>query len=53
MLREILTQAWHALRRHPSRSLLTMLGIRSVSGHAHSEAFPEVAHRLGSAAALR
>jgi len=27
------------------RTLLTMLGIRSASGHAFSEAFPEVAHR--------
>jgi hypothetical protein len=27
------------------RRLLTVLGIRSRSGHAFSEAFPEVAHR--------
>jgi putative ABC transport system permease protein len=27
MLAEILRQAWHALRRNPARSLLTMLGI--------------------------
>jgi hypothetical protein len=27
------------------RRLLTTLGIRSKSGHAFSEAFPEVAHR--------
>lgn len=27
------------------RQLLVWLGIRSTSGHAHSEAFPEIAHR--------
>ena len=27
MIREILFQAWDALRRNPTRSLLTMLGI--------------------------
>ena len=35
------------------RGLLVRLGIRSPSGHAHSEAFPEVAHRLGMLPALR
>ena len=32
------------------RRLLTWLGIRSRSGHAHSEAFPEIAHRRAAAA---
>ena len=32
------------------RGLLTTLGIRSRSGHAYSEAFPEIAHRRASAA---
>ncbi|MFM7108882.1 MAG: hypothetical protein ACKOZU_09855 [Planctomycetaceae bacterium] len=35
------------------RGLLVRLGIRSPSGHAHSEAFPEVAHRLGPLPAVR
>ena len=35
------------------RGLLVWLGIRSASGHAHSEAFPEVAHRVGTMPALR
>lgn len=32
------------------RRLLTLLNIRSRSGHAHSEAFPEIAHRPVAAA---
>ncbi len=32
------------------RRLLTLLCIRSRSGHAHSEAFPEIAHRPAAAA---
>lgn len=32
------------------RGLLTLLRIRSRSGHAHSEAFPEIAHRRATAA---
>lgn len=32
------------------RQLLTLLRIRSRSGHAHSEAFPEIAHRPAAAA---
>ena len=54
-----LRPAWirlHRLVAVPFRSLrrglLTRLGIRSASGHAHSESFPEVAHRLGAAASL-
>ena len=35
------------------RRLLTLSGIRSASGHAHSEAFPEVAHRLAPVPGLR
>jgi hypothetical protein len=55
-----LRPAWirlHRLVAVPFRSLrrglLTWLRIRSASGHAHSESFPEVAHRLGAAAAVR
>jgi hypothetical protein len=35
------------------RGLLVRLGVRSASGQAHSEAFPEVAHRLGALPAAR
>lgn len=55
-----LRPAWirvHRLVAVPFRSLrrglLVWLGIRSASGHAFSEAFPEVAHRLGPLPAAR
>ena len=35
------------------RGLLVVLGIRAADGHAHGEAFPEIAHRLGPIPSLR
>jgi hypothetical protein len=35
------------------RGLLVTLGIRAADGHAHGEAFPEIAHRLGPVPSLR
>lgn len=48
-LHRLVAVPFRALRR----GLLVRLGIRSASGQAHSETFPEVAHRLGPVPALR
>jgi len=39
--------------RRLRRALLVALGIRGADGHAHGEAFPEIAHRLRPVASFR